>query len=292
MWTSAAPSLLNLYKVMAAKTDGLAPLYAYYIQQQFARVAQSLNTSRFDTIRDRSLYTVLGDAIVRFDVGGRRQEFVDQFTRVQLTNGSLSALVADEVDLVLQSGVWSGGGLNHTSGAMYVFNQFYWPALQDGGFERVDPTAALSYNQLLRAMASSSNVDEIDMLIAMFAGNGTDRIPPVQDSVLMLQYLSQNDVARARVIQYVECCTSTLNSTLGTPLLGRVLYTLLVSQWDADQLTQLNTALDGKKPQLDTMVWDMVTAGRVVANQNVAYSSTVYDDISTYIKSMKWRNGS
>ena len=289
VWTVAAPSLLNVYKLMAGKADGLAALYTTYLQQQFRLVALSLNTSRFDTIRDKSLYTVLADAIVRFDVGGRRQEFADQFARLR-RGGNVSDVPADEVDLVLQCGVWSGV-LGNASGAMFVFDEYYWPAVLNGGFERADATDALSYAQLLKAMSSSNSSAEIDLLITLFSTTG-DRNPPLEHRVLMLQYLSQSDVARPQLNRYVGCCLPTLNATLGgEPVVGRVLWMLLASQWDGDQLALLNAALDENRAVVSQSTWDSVEAGRVIANENIEYAATVYPDISNYMSSMRWRNG-
>ena len=288
MWTIAAPSLLNVYSLMSGKSDGLSTIYQSYLQHQFNRVAASLNTSRYNTLRDKFLYSVLGDAIVRFDVGGRRKEFVDRFFALQAVPPRLSVgdLPVDEVDLVLQSGVWSGG-LNGQSGAYWVFNTLYWPAVLNGGFDRVDSRNALSYDQLLKAMASSSNATEIDLLLHTFGAldSGTAVKPPIEHRVTMLQYLAQSDVARPRMNAFVECCLGALTAALPPPLLSTVVRTLLQSQWEEADVTALTASLAAV---VSPLVRNATIAGKELAAENVRYSTAVYGDISSYIQSMNW----
>ena len=273
---------------MSGKNDGLAAIYQSYLQQQLNLVARSLNTSRNNSPRDKFLYTVLSDAIVRFDVGGRRAEFVERFAELQAVPAQLnvSDLPVDEVDLVLRSGVWAGAG----SGAQWVFDALYWPAVESGNFESVDPRNALSYNQLLAAMAASNNDAEVDWLLHRFGApnNGSNPDPPTEHRVTMLGYLARSDKARPRFNGFVECCLALLTAALPASALSSVVRTLVQSQWEAADVSALTARLNGA---VDGLVWNATLAGNVTATENIRYSTTVYPDISQYIRSMQWVNG-
>ena len=283
VWSAAAPSLLNLYSLMADKTDGLSSLYTSYLQQQLQRVAASLNTSRHNTLRDKELYSILGDAIVRFDAGGRRQEFVDRFAALVSAERSVSDVPVDELDLILQAGCWAGG-------ARWVFEWLYWPAVQHGGFSQLDPRDALSYNQLLRAMSMAANATDTDQLVQFFGApaNGSHFDPPTEHRVTALQYVAQNDHARGRLNAFVGCCLDQLTAALPAPALASVMRTLVASQWEAAELTTLLSRLEGS---VEPLVWNATIAGNATATEHLQYSAVVYPDVSSYISSMRWRNG-
>ena len=268
---------------MADKTDGRAALYASYLQQQLHRVAASLNSSRHNTLRDKQLYSILGDAIVRFDAGGRRREFVDRFAALVSAERSVSDVPVDELDLVLQAGCWAGG-------AWWVVQRLYWPAVQHGGFAQLDPRDALSYEQLLRALSMAANATDTDALVRLFGApaNGSDVDPPTEHRVTALQYVAQNDHARPRLNAFVGCCLDQLAAALPAPALASVVRTLVASQWEAAELTALLSRLDGA---VEPLVWNATIAGNATATEHLHYSAAVYLDVSTYINSGKWRNG-
>ena len=146
MWYVAGTDLSSFHHVLADRNDTTVPdQYRRYLDSTWYRVAQSLNTSRFDTFRDKLLYNVLLYPIVVYNAGGRRGEFAGVFEMLRAGTLSLGDVSADELDIVLRSGVAEGG----VDALTFVMDDYYVPVLNLTGPGSPDSLFPFSVYQLL-----------------------------------------------------------------------------------------------------------------------------------------------
>ena len=146
VWYLSATDLIYFDHVIADRSDQTVPnQYKAYLAQLWDRVAKSLNTSRQDTTRDKLLYQALIFPIVMYGAGGRRDEFAAVFQKLRTGAVSVADIPADELDIVLRSGVRAGDPDDLT----FVLDTYYVPLLIGGGPGSPDDPSPFSIYQIL-----------------------------------------------------------------------------------------------------------------------------------------------
>ena len=287
VWQVAYPSLFTVYTYIKYHNSTARVLYEQYMQQAMSGVAARLDLSRTATpsAADAILESLLGLAMVRFNVSGRVDALKLMFDQLYAERIRVSDINPNLIDMVLEAGIVDG---SRPAAWQWVYEHFYLqrlPYLTNMTMD--DPLASLSFANIVRALTASQSQVELQVLL----DNLFDPTLIAQQHIpTFLQGIAYNHLGLPLVNRWLmtgDHFTSLIGNVTQQQARTTMIQTVLGYNTQVETITELALFFQGV--DMPQQVRNATDAGLRTAAANVAWLSANYMPLQQYLESGVWR---
>ena len=299
VWQVAYPSLLSVYQLLKFHNSTARLYYEQYMAQCMSGAAAHLDLSRTvaPSASDAILESVLGLAMVRFNVSGRVGALKALFTELYAGRLQVADINSNLIDLVLEAGVVDG---TQPSAWLWVYQRFYLSKLQAlyNGTQD-DPLASLAFPNIVRALSAAQRASELQQLLDWLFDSShiaPQHIPTVLQAVaynhiglpLVNTWLTQDD----HFITLLAYLTNT--SAITQQQRSSTMQTIIAYNTQPDDIQRLATfiAQANQTTAIPAQIANGIRTGFDAAHANVEWLRVNYEPIKQYLEDGAWRRQS
>jgi len=289
VWEVAYPLLAYLYSNLRYTNAG--SYMAAYMQQALSTAAASINVlnTTGQTAADELLEMVIGDAIVRFNAGGKRADV--QAVYQQLSSkwpfSSFTDIDPNLIALVLQVGVADGTMLDWE----FVYVNVWLQKLLNAD----DPVPAVSLAQTLAILAAPRTPSVLQSVLnSLNATKNSERFNG-DDTTTLLRYIALNDIGLPLFNDWIQqpqldsntpAVLTALNAILSPANMRQLISFTLSLNVDSVTLAKLVDFYTAQTLGYD--ITGAINAGRDEANRYMRWAALYYEEVAEYLISQRW----